>query len=100
VRVCLCFINSSSLRAYHIDLGQLEGELTAVDGFPVTPVTARNFPITVAQRLDIRLAVPPGPGAYPVLAVLEGERNQTGVILVAGNAQIARIQELANTPSA
>jgi FtsP/CotA-like multicopper oxidase with cupredoxin domain len=98
-RVLLRFINSSSMSAYHIDLGQLDGELTAVDGFPVTQVTARNFPITVAQRLDIRLAVPPGPGAYPVLAVLEGERNQTGVILVAGNAQVARIPELANAPS-
>jgi FtsP/CotA-like multicopper oxidase with cupredoxin domain len=31
--------------------------------------------------------------------VLEGERNQTGVILVAGNAQIARIPELANAPT-
>jgi FtsP/CotA-like multicopper oxidase with cupredoxin domain len=99
-RVLLRIINSSSMSAYHIDLGQLEGELTAVDGFPITPVTARNFPITVAQRVDIRLAVPPGPGTYPVLAVLEGERNQTGVILAAGNAQIARIQELANAPTA
>jgi FtsP/CotA-like multicopper oxidase with cupredoxin domain len=99
-RVLLRIINSSSMSAYHIDLGQLEGELTAVDGFPITPVTARSFPITVAQRVDIRLAVPPGPGAYPVLAVLEGERNQTGVILAAGNAQIARIQEFANAPSA
>jgi FtsP/CotA-like multicopper oxidase with cupredoxin domain len=98
-RVLLRIINSSSMSAYHVDLGQLEGELVAVDGFPVTPVTARNFPITVAQRLDIRLAVPPGPGAYPVLAVLEGERNQTGVILAAGNAQIARIPELATAPS-
>src|SRR5262245_50737656 len=98
-RVLLRIINSSSMSAYHIDLGQLQGELTAVDGFAVTPVTARNFPITVAQRLDIRLAVPPGPGAYPVLAVLEGERSRTGVILAAGNAQIARIPELANAPT-
>src|SRR5438270_4600114 len=99
-QVLLRIINSSSMSAYHIDLRQIDGELTAVDGFPVTPVTARNFPITVAQRLDIRLAVPPGPGAYPVLAVLEGERNQTGVILAAGNVQIAHIQELAKVPSA
>ena len=35
-----------------------------------------------------------------MLAVLEGERNQTGVILAAGNAPIARIQELANAPAA
>jgi hypothetical protein len=40
-RVLLRIINSSSMSAYHIDLGPLEGELIAVDGFPVTPVTAQ-----------------------------------------------------------
>jgi FtsP/CotA-like multicopper oxidase with cupredoxin domain len=98
-RVLLRMINSSSMSAYHIDLGQLEGELLAVDGFPVSPVTARNFPIAVAQRLDIRVAVPRAPGAHPVLAVLEGDRKQTGIILVAGNAPVARIPELAKVPS-
>src|SRR5690348_14410635 len=57
-RVLLRIINSSSMSAYHVDLGQLEGELIAVDGFAVTPTTARKFPIAVAQRLDIRVAVP------------------------------------------
>jgi hypothetical protein len=63
-------------------------------------VSARNFPIAVAQRLDIRAAIPRASGAYPVLAVLEGERRQTGIILVAGNGQVARIPELAKAPSA
>src|SRR6516162_3706437 len=94
-RVLLRIINSSAMSAYHVDLGQLDGELIAVDGFPVTPVTGRNFPIAVAQRLDIRLAMARPAGAYPVLAVLEGERKQTGVILVAGSGQVARIAELA-----
>jgi FtsP/CotA-like multicopper oxidase with cupredoxin domain len=84
-RVLLRIINSSSMSAYHVNLGQLDGELIAVDGFAVTPVTARKFPITVAQRLDIRLATPRKSGAYPVLAVLEGERKRTGAILAAGN---------------
>jgi FtsP/CotA-like multicopper oxidase with cupredoxin domain len=98
-RVLLRIINSSAMSAYHIDLGALNGELIAVDGFPVTPITARNLPIAVAQRLDIRVAIPRASGAYPVLAVLEGGRKQTGVILVAGNGQVARIPELAKTPS-
>ena len=98
-RVLLRIINSSSMSAYHVDLGQLDGELIAVDGFPVTPVTARRFPIAVAQRLDIRLATPRRSGAYPVLAVLEGERKQTGVMLVAGNGSVARIAELAKAAS-
>jgi FtsP/CotA-like multicopper oxidase with cupredoxin domain len=98
-RVLLRIINGSSMSAYHIDLGPLDGELTAVDSFAVAPVKGRNFPIAVAQRLDIRLAIPRTPAAYPVLAVLEGDRKQTGVILAAGNAPVAQIPDLANTPS-
>ncbi|HEV2098015.1 MAG TPA: multicopper oxidase family protein [Stellaceae bacterium] len=97
--VLLRIINSSSMSAYHIDLGQLDGELIAVDGFQVKPITGRYFPIAVAQRLDIRLRMPRGPGAYPVLAVLEGERNQTGIVLAARNAPISRIPQLAEKAS-
>ena len=92
-------INSSSMSAYHIDLGQLDGELVAVDGFAVAPIRGRSFPIAVAQRLDIRVTLPRGPGAYPVLAQLEGERNRTGIVLVAANAPVARIADEADAPS-
>jgi FtsP/CotA-like multicopper oxidase with cupredoxin domain len=98
-RVLLRLINSSAMSAYYIDLGQLDGELVAVDGFPVTPITGRKFPIAVAQRLDIRFAIPRGPAAYPVLAVLEGERRQTGIALVAGKGQVNRVPDLAEAPS-
>jgi FtsP/CotA-like multicopper oxidase with cupredoxin domain len=98
-RVLLRIINSSSMSAYHIDLGRLEGELIAVDGFRVAPVTGRRFPIAVAQRLDIRVTLPRGPGAHPVLAVLEGERRQTGIVLRVGDAPITRVPDLAGTPS-
>jgi len=98
-RVLLRIINSSAMSAYHVDLGRLEGELIAVDGFRVAPVTGRSFPIAVAQRLDIGVTIPREPAAHPVLAVLEGERKQTGIVLLAGNAPIARVPELAETPS-
>ena len=94
-RVLLRIINSSSMSAFHIDLGELEGELIAVDGFEVVPVAGRRFPIAVAQRLDIRLAIPSAAASYPVLAVLEGENKQTGIVLRAGNASIARIPDTA-----
>jgi FtsP/CotA-like multicopper oxidase with cupredoxin domain len=84
---------------FHIELGKLDGELFAVDGFEVQPVFAHQFPIAVAQRLDIRVTLPPGPGAYPVLALLEGERDQTGIVLVAGNAKVARAPLQAETAS-
>ena len=98
-QVLLRIINSSSMSAYHVDLGQLEGQLIAVDGFQVKPMPGRYFPIAVAQRLDIRLKIPSGSSAHPVLAVLEGSRNQTGVVLAAGTAPISRIPQVAATPS-
>jgi FtsP/CotA-like multicopper oxidase with cupredoxin domain len=98
-RVLLRVINSASMSSFHLDLGQLDGELIAVDGFRTAPVKARRFPISVAQRLDIRLSIPRGPGAYPVLAKLEGENKQTGIVLVAGGAAIARIPSEASMAS-
>jgi FtsP/CotA-like multicopper oxidase with cupredoxin domain len=56
--VLLRVINGSSMSNYHVDLGQLKGELIAVDGFRTAPVIESRFPIAVAQRLDIRLTLP------------------------------------------
>jgi FtsP/CotA-like multicopper oxidase with cupredoxin domain len=84
-RVRCVSINASSMSAYHIDLGRLKGNLITVDGIPVRPVRGRTFPITVAQRVDIELTIPEIAAAYPVLAALEGERMQTGIVLLAGN---------------
>ena len=97
--VLLRIINSSSMSAYHVDLGTLTGELIAVDGSRVAPITGRRFPIAVAQRLDIRVRIPKTRAAHPVLAILEGERNQSGVILQGGNATVRRLPELATTPT-
>jgi FtsP/CotA-like multicopper oxidase with cupredoxin domain len=98
-RVLLRIINSSSMSAYHIDLGRLEGKLVAVDGFAIVPLSARRLPIAVAQRLDIRLNIPRESAAHPVLAVLEGGRAQTGIVLQAGNERIERISGLAAAAS-
>jgi FtsP/CotA-like multicopper oxidase with cupredoxin domain len=98
-RLLLRIINGSSMSAFHVRLGALDGELIAVDGFGVEPIRGHEFPVAVAQRLDIRVSLPPGPGAYPVLAQLEGEREQTGIILVAGGAAVSRIPDAAETPS-
>ena len=98
-RVRLRIINSSSMSAYHIDLGALQGELTAVDGFAVRPVKGRRFPIAVAQRLEISVRIPRKSGAWPVLAILEGERRQTGIVLVTSGGAVARLPELAATTS-
>ncbi|HKA78772.1 MAG TPA: multicopper oxidase domain-containing protein, partial [Xanthobacteraceae bacterium] len=98
-RVLLRVINSSSMSAFHLDLGELDGELIAVDGFRVAPVIARRFPMAVAQRLDIRLSLPREPAAHPVLALLQGENRQTGIILKAGDAPVTRIPDTAAAAS-
>jgi FtsP/CotA-like multicopper oxidase with cupredoxin domain len=97
--ILLRVINSSSMSAYHLDLGALSGKLIAVDGFRVHPVAGHRFPIAVSQRLDIRIAIPHVPAVHPVLAILEGERRQTGVILLAGRAPVTRVPESASMPS-
>jgi FtsP/CotA-like multicopper oxidase with cupredoxin domain len=48
-RVLLRIINSSSMSAFHIGLGALEGELIAVDGFEVEPVRGRTFPLRLRK---------------------------------------------------
>src|SRR5271170_2353960 len=98
-RALLRVINGSSMSNFHLDLGALNGELIAVDGFRVQPLTASRFPIAVAQRLDIRLAIPRGAAAHPVLAVLEGTARQTGIVLVAGAGTVSRIPDTAAQPS-
>ena len=63
-------------------------------------MVARRFPIAVAQRLDIRLAIPRAPAAHPVLAVLEGERKQTGHHLACRQTRRSRASRiLASTAS-
>jgi FtsP/CotA-like multicopper oxidase with cupredoxin domain len=98
-RLLLRIINGSSMSAFHVGLGVLDGELIAVDGFAIEPIRGRSFPVAVAQRLDIRVSLPSGAGAYPVLAQVEGERGRTGIILVAGEAPVTRIPDAAETPS-
>ncbi len=98
-RVLLRIINASSMSAYHINLGELTGHLVAVDWLPVQKVHGSTFPIAAAQRLDIELAIPKTAAAYPVLAVLEGERKQTGIVLLAGKGRVRRISGGAGTTS-
>lgn len=92
-RVLLRIINASSMTNFHIDLGRLKGELVAVDGAPIVPQPARRLPIADAQRLDVRVAIPREPAAYPILALVAGEPQQTGIVLAAGTTPITRVPE-------
>lgn len=90
-RVRLRIINAASATNYTIDLGSVEGELIAVDGDPVQPVPGHRFPIAIAQRVDIRLRIPPDT-AVPVLALREGAPQRAGIILAPPGAAVAKIE--------
>jgi FtsP/CotA-like multicopper oxidase with cupredoxin domain len=92
-RVRLRIINAAASTNFFLDLDGLEGELIAVDGLPVAPVRGRRFPIAIAQRLDIRLTLPAGQGAYPVFAHREGDTARTGILLATSEARIERLAD-------
>lgn len=90
-RARLRIINGAATTAFTIDLGALDGKLIAVDGQDITPVSGRGFPIAMGQRLDIRIELPATNEAFPVLALREGAREMTGIILAPVNAAIRKL---------
>ena len=91
--VRLRVINGASSTNFVFDLGALEGDLIAVDGRPIVPVRGRRFGIAMSQRLDIRLRVGSG-GAFPVLAIREGDHRATGLVLSTPGAAVERVPEM------
>ncbi len=91
--VRLRIINGCSATNLWIDLGELKGELIAVDGNTVLPFSAARFPLAVAQRADIRLQVPEGSGAWPILFQSEGSSLRSGIILQSGDGEISKYSD-------
>lgn len=86
-------INGSSSTNFFIDLGNLKGEAIAVDGSDCIPLAGSRFEIATAQRIDIRIKIPSGSAAYPVIAQGEGLTMQTGLILAVQGGKIPMIKE-------
>ncbi|NCQ23143.1 MAG: copper oxidase [Rhodobacteraceae bacterium CG17_big_fil_post_rev_8_21_14_2_50_63_15] len=93
-RVLLRAINASAMTAYWIDLGSVQGRLVATDGDPCQPCAARRFGFAPGQRLDIEIDLPADGAALPVLALREGARDRTGLILAPKDAAVTRIDAL------
>ncbi len=89
----LRIINGCAATNMWIDLGQLKGALIAVDGNSVLPISGSRFPLAIAQRADIRLQLPTGSGAWPILFLAEGGPLRSGIILHAGDGQISKISD-------
>lgn len=92
-RMRLRIINGAAASNMWVDLGALEGELIAVDGRSIHPVKGSLFPLAIAQRADIRLALPTGSGAWPVLFRAEGSDLQSGIFLRSGDAAVPRLAD-------
>lgn len=90
-RVRLRLINGATATAFTLDLGELQGTLVAVDGQPVEPVTGQRFPVSMGQRVDVRLELPADKRSFPVLALREGAVQRTGFILRVGDAPVAKL---------
>jgi FtsP/CotA-like multicopper oxidase with cupredoxin domain len=93
--VRLRIINAAASTNFMIDLGNIEGTVLTVDGNPVLPMKVRQFPLAIAQRVDIVVRMPPDGAALPVLARAEGLTKQTGVVLRPRGATVAKIPETA-----
>ena len=98
--VRLRIINGAAASNMWIDLGQIEGDVVAVDGNAVHPVRGSRFPLAIAQRADIRLRIPAEGGAFPVLFHPEGVGQRTGIILAATGAQVSKVQASAGVAPA
>jgi len=97
-RVRLRIINGATATAFTVDTGTLTGQLIAVDGQSVQPVSGNRFPISMGQRLDIRLGLPKSAEAQPILALREGTNDRTGIILAPSGAKIAKIASRGKEP--
>ena len=97
-RIRLRIINGSAATVYWIDTGAAEARLIAVDGHDVQPVAGTRFGLAMGQRLDIEVDLL-GAGAFPILALREGAREQTGLILATPGAKVPRLAALADAAS-
>ncbi|MGK7865460.1 multicopper oxidase family protein [Falsiroseomonas sp. E2-1-a4] len=99
-RVLLRIINGASATVFRIDTGSLAARLVAVDGQAVVPAAAAGFALAMGQRTDLVVEIPSGGGAFPVLALREGARERTGIVLATAGAEIRRIPLLGEANAA
>ena len=92
-RLRLRVINGCAASNMWIDLGGLTGALIAVDGHAIIPVQGNLFPLAIAQRADIRIEIPNGLGAYPILFRPEGLAKRTGLVLATAGTRIERLSQ-------
>src|SRR5690625_1466971 len=96
-RVRLRVVNGAAATVFWIDTGAAQARLVAVDGHAVQPLSGTRFGLAMGQRLDLAIDLPNETGAWPVLALREGGRERTGLVLATPGADVRRIAGLADT---
>jgi FtsP/CotA-like multicopper oxidase with cupredoxin domain len=94
--VRLRLIAGGSGTNFFIDTGTLDAQAIAVDGEDIVPFAGRRFELAVAQRLDLRISIPAGEAAYPILVQGEGTDLQTGLVLATPNAAVPALSPKAD----
>lgn len=95
-KVRLRLINAASATNFFVSLGNLDGELIAVDGNRIKPLHNSQFELAIAQRIDIVVTIPKEGGVFPILAQGEGTDKQTGLILsTKGTESLPKLSEKA-----
>ena len=97
-RVLLRVINAAAATSFWIDTGGIAARLVAVDGHPVAPVNGTRFGLAMGQRLGLEIDIPDA-GAFPILALREGARERTGIVLATPGASVPRIETLSDSAS-
>jgi FtsP/CotA-like multicopper oxidase with cupredoxin domain len=86
--VRLRLIAASSATNFFVSTGRLPAQAIAVDGADIGPLAGTSFELAIAQRIDLRVTIPPGEGAYPILAQGEGTDMRAGIVLATPNAGV------------
>ncbi|WP_435258284.1 multicopper oxidase family protein [Thioclava sp. FR2] len=93
-RVRLRVINAAAATVFWVDTGSADARLVAVDGHAVRPLAGNRFGLAMGQRIDIDVDLPSEGGAWPILALREGARERTGLVLATAGAEVRRIDPL------
>lgn len=96
-RIRLRVINAAAATVFWIETGTAQSRLVAVDGHAVQPISGSRFGLAMGQRLDLEIDLPNEGGTWPILALREGARERTGLVLATQGAEVRRISALADT---
>lgn len=78
-RARLRLINAAGTTTYRLALGGHRLTVTHSDGFPVDPVTVDTVQIAPGERYDVSVEL--GDGAFPLVAVAEGQDTQAFAVI-------------------